>query len=371
MQAALSQAQVEVTALQLKVNYYNSELHRQREERSRDKDELLRQQRVDLSKVFSLMVKHSPHPVRDALEISTEPVALVSSRAPFIILHVNCAWIHTFNWDAHEIIGCDLNFFRGMLMDGVTWDRLLETLALYGYAAADVLNAGSDGGFFLHSMTITPLVDTDPSSINGADVALAGHVVRSKVRKLARVPADQQARFEAFMEDEQEFHAVSGASVSVGASPIRLSGPPGSQGLPRAVRRRPLEACRELRLMELLRYMGLTEEALAMLDGKGRILHVNASFSHATRATMQLAEGKTLEELLGGPSGWEPRVRETAKDAPGTRASEVVKLEGLSRDQEVEACVSYVALTSGQRGFVARLSDSGGVVVPSLASASS
>jgi hypothetical protein len=124
----------------------------------------------------------------------------------------------------------------------------------------------------------------------------------------------------------------------------------------------------------------------------------------ATRATMQLAEGKTLEELLGGPSGWEPRVRETAKvrsspsntctthtriasfnpspsiahvaescsqDAPGTRASEVVKLEGLSRDQEVEACVSYVALTSGQRGFVARLSDSGGVVVPSLASASS
>jgi hypothetical protein len=68
-----------------------------------------------------------------------------------------------------------------MLMDGVTWDRLLETLALYGYATADVLNAGSDGGFFLHSMTITPLVDTDPSSINGADVALAGHVVRSKV----------------------------------------------------------------------------------------------------------------------------------------------------------------------------------------------
>jgi hypothetical protein len=51
------------------VNYYNSELHRQREERSRDKDELLRQQRVDLSKVFSLMVKHSPHPVRDALEV--------------------------------------------------------------------------------------------------------------------------------------------------------------------------------------------------------------------------------------------------------------------------------------------------------------
>lgn len=162
LRAALQTAQLEATTLKLKVNYYDMELSRQKRERSAELDRVMSRQKTDMSKLFGMMLRHSPRPMRDALEPkSTDVLAVISARPPFEILHVNREWSRTFHWDDYEVLGgvTNLDFFRGLVLDGSTWEDLLETLSLYGYASADILNRSSDGGYFFHSMTVTPLVD--------------------------------------------------------------------------------------------------------------------------------------------------------------------------------------------------------------------
>ncbi|KAM3568416.1 hypothetical protein VYU27_009458, partial [Nannochloropsis oceanica] len=341
MKEALSAARVQNTSLQLQVNYYDSELHRERTQHSQEKAELLSRQRHDLSTLFSMMVAHSPCSVREALTLTpSEPRAVLGLHPPFSILHVNKSWSSHFHWDAHEIVGNDLDFFKGVPLEGLTsWKSLLESVGWYGYAAADVLIQGGGDTFFVQSLLITPLIEArnrvPPSSSTspppptrpplpppiplqggrgreggkeggpGTEVVRVGHLVRSSVRKVPELTEDMR---QALRRPAPEALAVVDPPLSEGRGEegreegvdrTSLSGlkETGDEG---AACQLLLMRCQEQSLMQnlwTLRELG-NEFPLFLVDQGGRLLSGNLAFSVLTQRPMREMEGLTLEALL-------------------------------------------------------------------------
>ncbi|GAB5033889.1 Hypothetical protein NocV09_01600050 [Nannochloropsis oceanica] len=292
----------------LQVNYYDSELHRERTQHSQEKAELLSRQRHDLSTLFSMMVAHSPCSVREALTLTpSEPRAVLGLHPPFSILHVNKSWSSHFHWDAHEIVGNDLDFFKGVPLEGLTsWKSLLESVGWYGYAAADVLIQGGGDTFFVQSLLITPLIEAREGGEEGR-------------------------------EEGVDRTSLSGLKET------------GDEG---AACQLLLMRCQEQSLMQnlwTLRELG-NEFPLFLVDQGGRLLSGNLAFSVLTQRPMREMEGLTLEALLalllllilpqhhyegreggreGGrevdwEKGWEARLRESADRASPSPSPVVV-----------------------------------------------
>jgi len=311
LKKALEDAQLQATTLQLKLNYYDSELMKEKRERRMEKENLMSRQKLDVARLFSLMIKYSPVTLREALAPSDEARCIVSPRLPFEITHVNNVWSNTFQWDSHEIVGYNLNFFKGPIVDGTSWDQLLDALLVYGYATADIINCGSGGGYFVHVMTITPIVapmprDDDlgmegpsetiisaPAGPGGpglnVDVRLLAFMVRSTVRKLPDLSAELRSRLDSYVTAD----TTSNTTYLLGPFKARY----------------PIQLCYRRSLIENLEYMNQTDDALYLVDTKGDIVHTNAVFTDLTLYSFREAEGKSLETLLQADVNFHEQMR--------------------------------------------------------------